>query len=99
MSDLALTIIIVKNIEFFLNDFFSKKKFIIKAIENLLEYSRIFNFLTWSPHCALAILHYEVSEGKRKNSENSNISPCKNIIFNNKKILEKKKPKSFKILL
>jgi hypothetical protein len=38
-----------------------------------------------STHCALAILHYKVSEGKRKNSENSNISPCKNIIFIKKK--------------
>jgi hypothetical protein len=32
-------------------------------------------------HYGLAILHSKVSQGKRKNYGNSNISPCKNIIF------------------
>jgi hypothetical protein len=47
-------------------------------------------------HHGLAIYMKKASEGKKKNYGNSNISPCKNIIF--KKKSSKKKPKSFKIL-
>jgi hypothetical protein len=32
-------------------------------------------------HCGLAIYIKKVSEGQKKNYENSNISRCKNIIF------------------
>jgi hypothetical protein len=47
-------------------------------------------------HCGLAIYMEKVSEGKRKNYGNSNVSPCRNITFRKS---SKKKPKSFKILL
>jgi len=47
------------------------------------------------PHCGLAIYILKGILRQKKNYENSNISPCKNVIF---KISSKKKPKSFKIL-
>ncbi len=47
-------------------------------------------------HCLLVIYIKIYILRQKKNYENSNISPCKNIIFK-KKIL-RKKPKSFKIL-
>jgi hypothetical protein len=43
----------------------------------------------------LAIYNKKYLQAKKKNYGNSNISPCKNIIF---KKPSKKKPKSFKIL-
>jgi hypothetical protein len=47
-------------------------------------------------HCvALPFTLKGILRQKKKNYENSNISPSKNIIF---KISSKKKPKSFKIL-
>jgi hypothetical protein len=46
-------------------------------------------------HCGLAIYIKKHLKEKKKNYENSNISPCKNIIFKNS---SKKKPKTFKIL-
>jgi hypothetical protein len=46
-------------------------------------------------HCGLAIYTLKNVLRQKKNYGNSNISPCKNIIFK-KKILSKK-PKSFKI--
>ncbi len=45
-------------------------------------------------HCSLAIYTKKSILRQKTNYENSNISPCKNIIF--KKMLEKE-PKSFKI--
>jgi hypothetical protein len=39
------------------------------------------NLTRGGSHCGLAVYIKKVSLGKKKNYENSNSSPCKNIIF------------------